>query len=228
MANLTKKDIALDIYDRLQITIAVLIITIFITGCPATRNMGMDAAKKITAPDEKYANVFKLLDGEWEGSFYIYIDPKGQLEGDAEPKLGSSFDLENTGLKLIEVIKVKQSYHSISPYYQKVKITDLLTTDEGEKEIVESYGVNKIEGGKMWCIVQKPNELVIHEGETDDPNTIIWRRKVKFPLKVEYFRETVSDNRYTILGWGYYGGDNLNLAPRTWFKGDYKRVEKND
>ena len=75
----------------------------------------------------------------------------------------------------------------------------------------------------MWCVVRKPDETVIHKGSLDGKSTIIWQRQEQNPQRVEYFRETVLENTYTIIGWGYYEGDDLNLMPRYWFYGDYKR-----
>jgi len=75
----------------------------------------------------------------------------------------------------------------------------------------------------MWCIVKKPDEVIVHHGRTEGEATIIWERNETGPQKIEFFRETVRDSLYEIVGWGYYGDDNPNLAPRFWFLGTYRR-----
>lgn len=56
-------------------------------------------------------------------------------------------------------------------------------------------------------------------------NTIIWQRTIETPQKVEYFRETVDEKFYEIIGWGYYSEDDLSLSPPFWFYGKYERIE---
>ena len=73
----------------------------------------------------------------------------------------------------------------------------------------------------MWCVVKKPEELVVHQGLTKATNTIIWYSENE--KKSEYFKEIVSTQFYEIIGWGYYGGDDRNMAPRLWF---YEKYEK--
>jgi len=126
-------------------------------------------------------------------------------------------------LKTLNTIKVKQVYHSESPYFQRVTITDSYP-DSGKEEI--SQGINKIEDGKMWCIVNKPNETVVHYGKTRGEKTIIWQQKQLEPQRIEFFQETVNDQFYEIIGYGYYEGDNIDLTPRLWFYGKYERQNK--
>lgn len=45
-------------------------------------------------------------------------------------------------------------------YFQHVEITDRYRDANGEYVAVENCGVNKIKGGKMWCVVIKPDETV--------------------------------------------------------------------
>ncbi|NJL76187.1 MAG: hypothetical protein HC892_15380 [Saprospiraceae bacterium] len=121
------------------------------------------------------------------------------------------------------MIEVEQLYSSKSPYFQKVWIKDTYKDSEGKVKTVKSKGVNKVQGGKMWCVVVKPDETVIHTGRTEGKQTIIWQRHEKNPQKVEYFKETVDTSLYEIIGYGYYDGDELNLSPRYWFYGKYSR-----
>lgn len=93
----------------------------------------------------------------------------------------------------------------------------------GKHVAVESYGVNKIQDGKMWGAVIKPDETVVHHGHLEGANTIIWQRSLSKPLKIEYFKETVEKDTYTIVGWGYYGDVDSALSPRYWVKGEYVR-----
>lgn len=67
---------------------------------------------------------------------------------------------------------------------------------------------------------------MIHDGEYLGNNTIVWQRSITNPLKIEYFKETVNDGHYKIIGWGYYGNDNPELTPRIWFYADYLKTDK--
>ena len=117
-------------------------------------------------------------------------------------------------------IQVTQEYVSESPYFLRVVITDFYP-ETGKKDV--SKGINKIEDGKMWCIVNKPHEKVVHYGKTEGEKTIIWFQNQKTPQRIEYFQETVDELFYEIIGYGYYEGDDTNLSPRLWFHGKYER-----
>jgi len=172
------------------------------------------------AADSVFANVYQSLHGNWVGDFEIFRDDDRGPRDEELMYNPTPAALNRPNLNSLQVIKVHQRYESTSPYFQKVAISDRYMENNA---IVESKGVNKIQDGKMWCVVQKPDETVIHEGSTDGPETIIWQRNEQNPQKIEYFRETVSDDRYTIIGWGYYDGDDTSLMPRFWFYGVYKR-----
>lgn len=174
----------------------------------------------------QFANVFTPLEGKWQGRFHVYEDSLGQRAGKAQPEISPGFDLNQLPLKLILTIDVQQEYTSETPYFQRVKITDTYRDASGGKKTEKSVGVNKIENGKLWCVVKKPDETVIHSGRTEGVNVIIWQRELHNPLKIEYFRETVLENEYHITGWGYYGDDDPNLTPQLWFEALYHRVER--
>ncbi len=173
---------------------------------------------------KNFANVFKPLDGMWEGNFYIYEDTLGQRKGKAQPTEISEEYIRSLPLKLISVIKVKHIYTSLNPYLQKGKITDTYLNSNGNTTITHSSATNKIENGKLFCILNKPQEKIIHTGNYLGNNTIIWSRKILKPLKIEFFKEKVDSTKYIIVGWGYYGKDNPNLTPRTWFYGNYSKT----
>lgn len=172
------------------------------------------------AQGQPYKNVFKGLDGKWEGTFYVYSDTRGQQKGNVQPKKISYELLQELPLKTDLTIAVTQIYKSENPFFQRVEITDRY-----DGKVVKSSGVNKVVDGKLLCIVDKPDEQVVHNGSTDGNQTIIWERDIREPLKIEYFRETVTPESYTIIGWGYYGEDDPELSPKTWFFGDYKRLK---
>lgn len=174
--------------------------------------------------DRRYADVFRSLDGSWKGTFTVYRKIGGQDEKTDLPTHLDKAYLESLDLEIIDQIRVTQHYESISPYYQKVKIIDTYHKDN-EKRVEESTGVNKVENGSLWCIVDKPTEWVVHEGESEGDHTIIWSRHELDPLRVEYFRETVLAKTYTIVGYGYYGDDDTDLTPITWFLGEYQRIQ---
>lgn len=180
-------------------------------------------APAVVPMDSSFAHVYQVLDGTWKGQFKIFEDlDRRPIDSITlqNVKLG---DLEKPSLKLINVIEVEQLYSSKSPYFQKVWIKDTYKDGEGKVKTVKSEGVNKVQDGRMWCVVVKPDETVIHAGRTEGEKTIIWQRHEKNPQKVEYFKETVDTSLYEIIGYGYYEGDELNLSPKYWFYGKYLR-----
>lgn len=170
--------------------------------------------------DEAFKEVYKPLDGKWKGDFLIYEDTvRGGIDENRLYQL-DTLSLRHPSLKLSNSIQVEQQYESLSPYFQTVTITDFYPD---QSKTVTSKGVNKVQDGKMWCVVRKPDETVIHEGSTDGPSTIIWQRDLKEPTRKEYFYETVRADTYEIIGWGYYDGDDVTQMPKYWFYGAYKR-----
>lgn len=198
----------------------ILLLPLFIFSCQNRIAIdNIDTPPPVTGADEALANVYQLLDGTWEGTFEIYEDSQPKKVELVELYKLTRAALQKDGLKLSNSIKVKQVYTSESPYFQRVQITD--TYPESGK-VEHSRGVNKVQDGKMWCVVKKPNDTVIHEGHTEGKNTIIWQSDNS--EKKEYFYETVDEKYYEIIGWGYYGSnEDRSLSPKLWFYGRYQR-----
>ena len=180
----------------------------------------IEEAPVFNQADKSHADAFKILDGTWKGMFLIYQDQNIVSKTEKELKNISPDIFKKGNFKLINSIEVTQVYTSESPYFQRVTITDFYP-DSGKKEI--SKGVNKIQDGKALCVVHKPQEVVIHDGQILPNNTIIWSRSEKQPQRIEYFKETVSDQFYEIIGWGYYEGDDPKMSPKLWFYSKYER-----
>ena len=198
----------------------VNILILVLSACQSDKQEQDEAA--LNAP---FANVFQSLDGRWEGVFYVYEDTLGQR---AEPALVQTTELnksllESLPLKVNHSIEVVHIYESDSPYYQRGKIIDTYTEESGNIVTIESEAVNKVENGRLYCIVEKPDDYVVHHGSLDSENFIIWQRNIESPLKVEYFKEKAEGDTYSIIGWGYYGEDDPSLSPKTWFYGEYQR-----
>lgn len=185
----------------------------------------LDDIPKKTEADKRFFNVFSALDGKWQGKFMVYENRSGQLDKPVQPNRVSYIDSMIASLQPIQAIEVTQIYKSKSPYFQQVQIFDKFTNHSGEDLIVESRGVNKVQEGVLYCIVKKPDEIVVHQGENVGKNTIIWHREEKKPQKIEWFYESVQDSTYSIRGWGYYSDDDPQKAPRLYFRGDYRRIE---
>jgi len=177
---------------------------------------------EVTEADKKFENAYKLLDGKWKGQFKIYTDSKRKKKKAIDLKNISLKNLDKKGITLNSTIEVEQIYTSETPFFQRVVITDFYP-ESGKKVVAK--GINKVQGGQLLCVVIKPDDTVIHDGYLETENTIIWQRKEKSPQKVEYFRETVDEQFYEIIGWGYYSKDDLSLSPPFWFHGKYERVE---
>ncbi len=200
-----------------------LIFTFNIASCQETVEIDdITTIPEVTEADKAFANVFQVLDGKWKGKFKIY-EVQSRVRNQPFDLYNITLEEFNTpNFKLVNTISVEQTYKSESPYFQRVKITDIYV--EGTPGLV-SEGVNKIQDGKMWCVVKKPAETIIHEGSLEGEHTIIWQRNQKEPQQVEFFKETVHGDTYQILGWGYYDGDDLNITPKLWFHGEYHRVK---
>lgn len=184
----------------------------------------IEQAPEVSEADQPYANVYKSLDGHWKGQFFVFEAKKLEARDDAILYNLKRELIQQDRLTIVKTLVVDQFYESESPFFQKVKIMDFYE-DNGKTEV--SLGVNKVQDGKMWCVVRKPNETVIHEGSTEGENTIIWQRNEQNPQRVEYFKETVLPNTYEILGWGYYEGDDQSKMPKTWFYAQYHRAPDN-
>ena len=143
----------------------------------------------------------------------------------AQPEITLGFDPGKANFNLPDSILVEQEYVSQTPYFQTVVIRDSCISPDGSRRTVLSKGVNKVQDGRLWCVVQKPDETIIHRGKWIEPATMIWQRNLSNPLRIEYFRETVKADSYSIVGWGYYGKDNPEFAPRLWFRAIYHRVK---
>ena len=182
-----------------------------------------DQPPTTTNTDYIYANVFKPWEGKWKGQFHTFTATHGQQTGKAQPKNLSLTYFNELDLQPNATIEVEQEYISVNPFFQKVWIRDTYKNEQGELQRIESQGVNKVENGQLWCVVHKPEETVIHQGSSVSKNTITWERHLHSPLKIEYFWEEVIENTYTIIGWGYYNGDNPKQTPKTWFYGRYEK-----
>lgn len=180
----------------------------------------LESVPEITEADKAYADAFKKLDGTWRGQFFIYQDSLILPRAEVGLRSLSKSSLKKSGIYLTDSLRVQQIYSSVNPYFQKVNITD--TYSDGTT--AKSYGVNKVQNGELWCVVQKPDELIIHEGALEGEDTIIWASSTS--EKEEYFYESVSPNTYEIIGWGYYGKEvDRSMSPPMWFYAKYERVK---
>jgi len=197
---------------------------LFLPGCtPKVDINNITTPPSMKPEDEKYANVYKELDGRWEGQFKVFEDQS------IAPKAANAYQpltvdhIQKPSLRLTSTLDVEQLYVSETPYFQKVTIWDTYTNEQGEERVVESNGVNKVQNGQLWCVVRKPDETVIHEGEKDGDHVLVWQRSEQNPQKIERFRETVKRDTYEIIGYGYYEGDDTTKTPKYWFYGRYER-----
>lgn len=170
--------------------------------------------------DSVFVNVYNSLHGKWVGDLEVFRDDdRGPRNEEILYDLSPAF-FNQPNLNSIQLVKVYQRFESQTPYFQKIDTQDHYL--ENDKSVI-GQGANKVQDGKMWRVIQKPDETIIFQGSLVEPGTIIWQRNEQNPQKIEYFRETVSGDRYTIMGWGYYEGDDISLMPHYWYYGLYYR-----
>lgn len=177
------------------------------------------------AADEALLGAFRPLDGKWRGRFHVYVDTRGQQAMPVEPADLDPAAWQQPPFRRTATLEVEQEYTSEDDAFQRVVIRDRLP----DGTVAVSRGVNKIQDGRLWCVVRKPDDLVIHPGELVGPATptsctIIWRRDRAEPKAIEFFREVVGPQTYTIVGWGKYGDDDPAKGPRMYFSATYRRV----
>lgn len=201
-----------------KINLILFMITVFFSCNKRSAIENIEIVPEVTKADMDFKDVFKKLDGTWKGTFNIYEDQNPVASGAIELENLTVAAVKRAGLKLKSSLKVMQTYTSETPYFQRVQIVDFYP--DTYEEMV-SKGVNKVQDGKLWCVVKKPNETIVHQGKTKGDNTIIWSSDTK--EKKEYFYETVSEQTYEIIGWGYYGNEDRSLSPPLWFYGKYSK-----
>ena len=190
-------------------------------SCSSSKQTTADLSPPIfKTGDEIHKDVFKKLDGIWKGAFIIYEDDNPVDAAEVDLSRITLKDIEALDLKEINRIEVRQKYTSVNPYFQKVEIED---KDLNSGAMIVSKGINKVENGKLVCVVQKPDEVIVHEGMVPEEGTIIWFSEQKKPLKKEYFVEKVDDEYYEIVGYGYYEGHDLDKTPQLYFYALYKK-----
>ncbi|GAB4297790.1 MAG: hypothetical protein Kow0098_22430 [Ignavibacteriaceae bacterium] len=200
-----------------KLTGIIISLMLLFTAC----NDKKSAEKSGIDENERLTGIFSILDGRWEGTFYIYADTSDRLEYPAMPKEISEKYFHSLPLKLVDSVSTIHIYHSENSFRQSGEIIDKYFDKKGRLRTVKSKAENYVENGKLKCLVRKPDEEVRHNGELIDKNTFLWYRKINNPVKAEFFRETVDSLHYKIIGWGYYGNDDTNLSPRNWFYADY-------
>lgn len=170
--------------------------------------------------DSAFNKVFSGLHGKWVGDIEVFRDDSGAArDEDILHDLTPSV-FNRPKVNSVQMMRSYRRFESQTPYFQKADLQDVYLANNAS---VVSEGVNKVQDGKLWRVIHKPDETIIREGTMDGPETIIWQRNEQNPQKIEYFRETVSGDTYTVLGWGYYEGDDTSLMPRYWYYGFYKR-----
>ncbi len=201
-------------------TSCLSLIVVFFSACQEPLN------KRPESPTHaELANVFIPLDGMWRGKFYVYTNPEGQSNSTSQPRELDKEYLQALPLVIHDSVEVEQHYYSKGPFLQQVKIKDTYFPNGEAPKTVQSEGYNQVKDGRLVCVINKPSGRVMHSGNWDRKNTITWERSEHDPRRMEFFQETVEDSTYTILGWGYYDEDDPDLSPKTWFYGEYYRVE---
>ena len=210
---------------NLKMALILFLACHFMLGCAQQLDTPDQTTEEpeIGIKDQPYEGVYSALDGSWAGEFIIYEHHAGQdYQTNIPDKLDRRF-LDALNLKETNRIDVQQTYRSKSPFYQTVEIVDTYQ-ENGQTRSIRSTGVNKVQDGQLWCVVKKPHEKIVHQGDSPAKDVIIWQGYSADPLRKEYFYETVHSDTYEIVGYGYYGEDDPLKNPKFWFYGKYRRV----
>lgn len=187
----------------------------------------IDTVPVIEKNDEKFADVFQHLEGQWEGQLKIFEDlSPSKREKKALQQLDMS-DLRNPNLKLQQIANVQRNYRSESPYFQRIEIQETYYDEEGkELEQLIYTGVNKVQKGNLWSVLQgRGDTLQLRAGKIMNDKLISWKRNEKAPYRMDYIEEKRQENILELIGYTYGPEDNPKLMPRFWYYGRYELVK---
>lgn len=139
---------------------------------------------------------FRPWNGTWKGKFKVF-----------------SYDG-----KLLNVLKVSQTYTELKPTDQRAQFTEF--DKDGKKTTAKAR--NWVEGGKLLCRVEKSDgSVVTHVGRKLKNGGLCWHRKDK-EAQESFFEKVIKEGDqtfYVINGFGIYGKDRKAY----YFEGRYQQ-----
>jgi len=169
-----------------------------------------------------FTEMLTPLEGTWKGRLITYSDPRGQVDEAPQPKEDFTSDsIIKRPTKTEQLNNIEFTYENDGEFSQRVKIVDRV---KGQQKYT-THGIRKVEDGKITSIVNKFTGREIRSGYKDKDGNLVWMRTQEDPKITEFFKHIKTDKKIRIIGWGYYGQDDLTKAPRIWYLGDVKKVE---
>lgn len=197
----------------------ILLVALGLFSCKSPNNQG-----PTTSPAQSKAlfkEFLEPMEGTWKGKIYTYSDPRGQVDEAAQPKNITSKDIINRPTRSEKITSVTKTFTNDGEFNQRLKIVE---QDKG-KQIYTCHGFRKVEDGLIKRSIIRLTGPDNSTGYQEEDGNFVWIREQENPKVLEFFKHIRKDNKIRVIGWGYYGKDDLTKAPRIWFLGDVKKVE---
>ncbi len=196
----------------------IILLATSIFGCKGVDNKTPISSNKKSETDFKA--YLEPLEGTWKGRILTYSDPRGQVDETPQPKDFTPKLIVARPTKTESITNITETYTNDGELTQRVRIVE-----QGRgKEIYTHHGIRKVEDGIIKSKVNKLKGVDNRTGYADKDGNFIWIREQQNPKLLEFYKHIKKDNKIRVIGWGYYGEDDLTKAPRIWFFGDIKKV----
>lgn len=166
-----------------------------------------------TSPEKSkqiYTEHIQSMKGTWKGRIITYSDPRGQVDEMAQPKDFTSKIVIERPTKTEAITSITKTFVNDAPFHQKVKVVEQVKG----KQIDTHHGFRSIENGQVTSTLNKLSGIEKKTGYVEKDGHFVWTRSSDDPKALEFFKHINKGNKIRIVGWGYYGNDDLNKAPR--------------
>lgn len=201
----------------------ILLIVLGLLGCKGTGSDQIPA----TSPSQSkavFTEFLTPLEGTWKGRILTYSDPRGQVDEAAQPKDITPKTIIARPTKTEKITSVTRTFTNEGEFDQRVKVVEQVKG----KQIYTNHGIRQVEDGVITSTINTLHGVDKKIGYKDEDNNFVWIREQQNPKIVEFFKHIKKDNKIRVIGWGYYGDDDLTKAPKIWYFGDIKKVEESE
>jgi len=197
----------------------ILMVSILFLGCKGTDQGATTSPAESKAVFTEY---IKPLEGTWAGRIITYSDPRGQVDETPQPK-AKDFTPKTIiarPTKTEQITSLTETFTNDGEFSQTQKVTEIVKG----KQRYTSHGIVKVEDA---VIINRLNTLQgaeLSTGYKDEDGNFVWIKEKTNPKVLEYYKRIRTGDKIRVIGWGYYGKDDLSKAPRIWFLGDLKKT----